>query len=59
MYICMAFPTKPTKNYPPNNGEGKKMKKWLQFEDYTENKMKKWKNNFKKKRKNEKIEKKN
>ena len=21
MYICMAFPTKPTKHYPPNNGE--------------------------------------
>ena len=45
MYICMAFPTKPTKHYPPNNGEWK-MKKWSQFEDYTENneKMKNMKN---------------
>ena len=53
MYICMAFPTKPTKHYPPNNGEWK-MKKWSQFEDYTENneKMKNMKNEKNEKGKN-------
>ena len=53
MYICMAFPTKPTKHYPPNNGEWK-MKTWSQFEDYTENneKMKNMKNEKNEKQKN-------
>ena len=56
MYICMAFPIKPTKHYPPNNGEWKKneevitawrlhWKKWKNEKKMeNEKKWKEWKN---------------